>query len=113
MSTRIDKVNSLLEHEISKLIAREFSFSGGMLTLTHVDTSANLIQTRVYISVLPEDKTEAAVKALNANVHDIQQKLNKMLNMRPIPKIIFVADPTVAEAARIEGLLNQLKKDGN
>lgn len=110
MSTRIDKVNSLLEHEISKLIARDFTFSGAMLTLTHVDTSPNLIETKAYISALPEDKIDAAVKALNANVADFQQKLNKMLNMRPVPKIKFLKDPSIAEAARIEGLLSKIKE---
>lgn len=109
-STRIDKVNSLLTKEISKIIAKDFTFSGAIITLTHVDASANLIEAKVYVSVLPEDKMDAAIKALNSQVYDIQQKLNKMLNMRPIPKIKFVKDPVIAEAARIEELLDKIKE---
>ena len=111
MSNRIEKVNSLLEHEIAKILAKDFNFNGALVTLTHVDATANLIEARAYISALPEDKTDQAIKALNANVHDIQQKLNKMLNMRPVPRIKFLKDPSIAEAARIEDLLNQLKKE--
>ena len=58
MSNRLDKVNSLLEHEISKIIARAFSFHGALVTLTRVDASANLIEAKAYISVLPEEKTD-------------------------------------------------------
>lgn len=112
MSTnRIDKVNSLLEHEISKIILKDFYFSGSLVTLTHVDTTANLIEARAYISVLPEEKTDKVLEVLDKAVYDVQQKINKMLNMRPIPKIIFMRDEKVVEAARVEALLSQLKKE--
>lgn len=111
MSNRIDKVNSLLEREISKLIARDFNFPEAMVTLTHVDTTANLIEARVYISVFPEHKADGIVKVLNGGVRDIQQKINKLLNMRPIPKIIFIKDNKIKEAARIEEILNKLRNN--
>lgn len=113
MSDRLSKVNSLLAHEISKIIAQDFEFSGGIITLTHVDATANLIEARVYISVLPEEKTDLAVKALNNDVYSIQQKLNKTLNMRPVPRIKFIKDAILVEAARIEELLATLKKEEN
>lgn len=109
-TNRIEKVNSLLEKEISKIIARDFNFSGAIVTLTHVDSTANLIEARAYISAIPEEKTDKVLENLNKGVYDIQQKINKMLNMRPIPKIIFVKDKEIAEAARVEALLNKIKK---
>lgn len=111
MPNRIEKVNSLLEREISKIIARGFNFADTMITLTHVDATANLIEAKAYISVFPEDKTNDMVKILNRGVYDIQKKINKMLNMRPIPKIIFVKDDKISKAARIEELLESLKKE--
>lgn len=111
MSNRLEKVNSLLEQEISKIIAKDFRFDGALVTLTHVDATANLIEAKAYVSVMPEDKTDFVIKALNSDVYNVQQKLNRMLNMRPIPKIKFVKDPRIAEAARIEELLNGLKKE--
>jgi len=111
MAKRIEKVNSLLEREISNIIARDFSFSGAMVTVTHVDASGNLIEAKAYISVLPEDKTDKVLQVLNKGVYAVQQKINKVLNMRPIPKIIFVKDRQIAEAAKIEALLGSLKKE--
>src|SRR5450830_1826279 len=108
MSDRIEKVNSLLQHEVSKLISRDFAFSPEVLvTLTRVDTAANMIETKVYISVFPETKSDGILNALNKSVQDIQYKINRTLRMRPIPKIRFVKETEVAKAARIEELLFQ------
>jgi len=104
------KVNSLLEREISKIIQREVAFPDGVLaTLTRVDATPNLIEAKVYISIYPEGKASEAMKILDKEVYDIQQRINKKLKMRPIPKIIFVIDKKVAEASRVEELLSQLK----
>ena len=111
MSNRIEKVNSLLEREISNILLRDFHFAESVVTLTRVDTTANLIEARAYISVFPDEGSDKIIKVLNKGVYDVQQKINKKLNMRPIPKIIFVKDNVIAEAAKIEGLLESLKKD--
>lgn len=111
MNNRIEKVNSLLEREISKIIQREIMFPEGVLaTLTRVDCTPNLIEAKVYISAYPEEKSGEIFKILNKEVYSIQQQINKKLKMRPIPKIIFVIDKKEAEAGRIEELLEQLKK---
>lgn len=111
MSTRIEKVNSLLHHEIGKIIARDFNFPETMVTLTRIDTSANLIETKGYISVLPEEKTDKVIEVLNKAVYDVQQKINKMVNMRPVPKIRFVRDKEILEAAKVEAILEKIKSE--
>ena len=110
MSNRIEKVNSLLEHEISQILLRDFSFAVNLVTLTHVDATANLQEARVYISVMPEENTDKVVATLNKGVYDVQQKINKKLFMRPIPRIMFVADTKIEEAARVEELLEKIKE---
>lgn len=112
MTERIAKVNSLLEHEISNILARGFGFTDCLVTLTHVDTSPNLIQTKAYISVMPEEKTDHVIGVLNKGVYSVQQKINRTVNMRPVPKIMFVADKETAGASRVEELLAKLKKEG-
>lgn len=112
MTNRIQRVNSLLEREIGKILLRDFAFSPEILvTLTRVDTSSNLIEVKVFVSVYPENKTSEAFGILNKNVYNIQQEINKLLRMRPIPKIKFVSDKNEAEAGRVEELLAQLKKE--
>lgn len=106
MSNRIEKVNSLLEHEIGKILLRDFAFSPDILvTLTRVEATANLIEAKAFISVFPEGKFSGIINALNKSVYDIQYKINRTLRMRPIPKIIFVKETEVSKAARVEELL--------
>jgi ribosome-binding factor A len=112
MSNRLEKVNSLLEHEIGKILLKDFAFSPEVLvTLTRVDSSSNLIEAKVYISVFPETKSAGVINALNKSVYDIQYKINRTLRMRPIPKIRFVKETEISKAARIEELLVQAKDD--
>lgn len=115
MSTnRIEKVNSLLEHEISKILLRDFDFPQGILvTLTHVDCSANLFEAKAFVSVYPEEKFDKTLELLNRAVYSVQQKINRTLKMRPIPKIKFVKDKNVAEASKIEELLVKAKESEN
>jgi ribosome-binding factor A len=108
MAERINKVNSLLEHEISKIIFRDFAFSPEILvTVTRVEATANLIEAKVYISVFPEDKAKGIMNALVKSTFDIQFKINRILKMRPVPKIFFVQETEVGKAARVEELLAQ------
>ena len=111
MSNRLEKVNSLLEKEISKIVLRDFNFQEALVTITHIDATANLIEARAFVSVLPEEKTDKIISILNKGVYSIQQKINKLLNMRPIPKIVFIKDEKIKEAARIEKILETLKKE--
>lgn len=112
MTSRVEKVNSLLGQEIAKILHREFCFDNAMATLIRVETTANLIEARVYISVFPEEKSGEIIKILSRGVRDIQKKINKLLNMRPIPKIIFAKDVQVSSASKIESILSKLKKEG-
>lgn len=110
MAKRIEKVNSLLEQEIGKIILREFYFPGIMITLTRVEASSNLFQAKAYISAYPDAKLDEIVEILNRNVFKIQHEINEKLRMRPVPRIRFVKDKDMAKSGRVEELLNQLKK---
>ena len=121
MAKRIEKVNSLLEQEIGKIILREFYFPEVMVTLTRADCSANLFESKIrllpniykynFISCYPDKKIDEIVKTLNKNVARIQHEINRKLRMRPVPKIKFAKDKEMSKVGRVEELLCQLKKD--
>lgn len=90
MEKRLERVNRLIKEELSRIILKEFDFPLDVLiTLTRVETTNNLIQAKVYISVMPEKKTKDILQMLNRGIYELQQKLNKRLNMRPVPRIYF------------------------
>jgi ribosome-binding factor A len=111
MSNRIEKVNSLIQEELSQIILKEVDFPKDVLvTITRVETIVNLSDARVYVSVMPENQRDQVFEILDRRIYDIQQCLNRRLNMRPIPKIEFRKEEKTQQAARVEELLEELKK---
>lgn len=110
MSKRIQRVNQLIKKEISQIILREIEFPKDILvTVTRVETASNLIESKVYVSVMPEEKTSKVFQILNRQVYELQQKLNQRLQMRPIPRIKFIEEKETKEAGKIEEILEKIK----
>ena len=113
MSNRLARVNQLIKKELSQIILREVKFlSGVLVTLTRVETTPNLNESKVYIGVIPENKTESVFQVLNKQIYRLQQELNHRLNMRPVPRIYFVKEKETIMAGRVEEILEKLKKGG-
>lgn len=112
MSQRIPRVNHLIKEEIGKLLSKEVEFPKGVLvTVTRVETAPNLSQVKVYLSCLPKDRAREALHILGGKIFPLQKKLDKLLAMRPVPKLIFVSDEEAAKAARVEEILERLKNE--
>ena len=109
---RTQKFNELIKKELGKII---FSFldakPGVLTTITQVLTNSNLFTCDVYISVYPQSETKEILDKLNRSIYQIQQLLNRKLEVRPVPKIIFKHDKNPEEAAKIEKLLSDLSKN--
>ena len=113
MTKRIERVNELIKKEINQIFLKDVDFPDDVLvTITRVATSSNLIQSKVYISVLPTEMTERIFAILNKIIYGIQQKINERLKMRPIPRIEFKKEEKTEEAGRIEELLEEIKNNG-
>ncbi|HDJ30483.1 30S ribosome-binding factor RbfA [bacterium] len=109
---RILQVNELIKRELGKIISQNIDLSKEVVaTITRINTSNNLIQAKVYVSVIPQEKSKEVLSILNKKVFDIQQKLNRRLRMRPVPKIIFVEEKETKKAQEIEKLLEEIKKN--
>ena len=111
MSNRIERVNQLLKEEIGKILLREIDLSGVLVTITRVDASSNLQEVKIYISVIPEAQANRVYGILKKEIYSIQQKLNKRLKMRPVPKIKFVREEKTKTAEKVEKLLEEIKND--
>lgn len=90
MPYRIERVNELIKQVLGRIILEEEDFGAGVLiTIMEVHTSVDFQHARILISIFPSEKREAVLEALNRDVFELQQLLNKNLKMRPVPKIKF------------------------
>jgi len=110
-SERIERVNSLIAHELGLLFRRELELPRSViLTITEVETTSDLSYAYVSISVLPLDQEEAVLALLNKRVYHLQKLLNRKVIMHNVPRLVFKINRTEERAAYIESLLDELKK---
>jgi len=102
---RFQRVASLIREKLSWMIAREIEVTGALITVTDVEVGKKLEQARVLVSVLPSEKRAEALKELGRRTGELQFKLNRLLNIKPMPKIYFEIDYGVENAAKVEKLL--------
>ncbi|HPD19764.1 MAG TPA: 30S ribosome-binding factor RbfA [Candidatus Pacearchaeota archaeon] len=108
---KIEKTNAFVQKELGNIILKELDvFPGTLLTITRVECSSNFIEVKVFVSVIPEDKTEEVFSLLQRNIFNLQQELNKRMKVRPVPKIKFVRETQTAQAARVEKALKDIGK---
>ncbi|OGZ33522.1 MAG: ribosome-binding factor A [Candidatus Portnoybacteria bacterium RBG_19FT_COMBO_36_7] len=108
MPHRIERLNELIRQVLGRIILQEEDFGPAVLvTIMKVETSDDVLHSNVFLSVYPTEKGEGVLKRLNRHVFDLQQLMNKKLEMRPVPKIRFVLDKTEAEAQELDELMEK------
>jgi ribosome-binding factor A len=111
MDHRTEKIESLMQTVLAELIERDFCTTREtIISITKVKISGNQQEAKVYVSVLPDQKLKAVVNAMEREIVFFQRSLNRKLKIRPVPKIIFVADANPAQAQQVETILEELKK---
>jgi len=114
MPERIARLNELFKREVSKILLKQGVFDRNVLiTVTRVDISPDLSVGKVFISVMPGERSKEVLDFFRKNIYHIQQELNKKLFLKKIPRIVFWEEKRVEEAARIEKLISEIHKRGN
>jgi ribosome-binding factor A len=84
----------------------------GFVTVTGVDTTSDLAQATVWVSVLGNEKQrEATMAALEHAVGVLQRALGAELRLRRTPKVQFAYDPAVERGVRMTRLIDDLAPD--
>ena len=110
---RLERVNQLIKEEISAVLQRQIKDPRlGFVTVTEVDTTADLKLARVYVSVLgPEEQWTKSFKALESARGFVWNWLRKHLDLRVTPQLAFRPDRSMEQAAHIQSLLAGLRSD--
>lgn len=71
---------------------RELEFAGALATIMSVEVSRDLNKAIIKLGVLPSEKADEVLSALNRDRNNLQHLLLKKINIKPMPKIIFEID---------------------
>lgn len=110
MGGRMERLESLLTAELSQVLLKDLSGQDlGLATITGVKIARDLSQATVYVSVLGDERRrKQTLENLQHAAGYIKGLLGKRLHLKRIPKLVFVDDPSLRNADRI----NRLLKDG-
>ena len=108
MADRMRRVNEAVREVVSARLAEGVKDPRiGFVTVTSVETSPDLRQARVYVSVLGGDEERAETLAGLESAHGLlQQAVATELRMKHTPTLQFVFDESIDRGMRISELLD-------
>lgn len=86
------KAGSVIREELNKIFQRDFDFDGSLPTITSVEVAEDLSTATVKVSVIPFEKEIEVYKMIEGRKREIQGKLLRRMNIKPMPKLEFVID---------------------
>ena len=114
MTDRMRRVNEAIRESLAEARVELKDPRIGFVTVTGVETSPDLRQARVYVSVLGnERKREKTIAGLQSAHGVLQAKLADELRMKRTPQLTFEYDPTVERGMRMSQLIDELAPDDN
>ena len=86
----------------------------GFVTVTGVETSPDLRQARVYVSVLGNERERAETLEGLAAAHGVlQSQISRKIRLKRTPQLTFEYDPSVERGVRMTRLIDELAPDGD
>ncbi len=111
--SRVERVNQEVKKIISEVLLFEVKDTRiGLITVTHVQMSADLKQAKIYYTVLgDEKKREDAKKGLESANGFIRQALAHKMRMKSTPELIFYFDDTLDRTIKVEEMLDEIRDE--
>jgi ribosome-binding factor A len=111
-SRRLERINELLLHEFSKFVLEKQVSDIGFVTFTGVKTTDDLMEARVFYSVLGSEEERArTAEILESLGREFRSEMRHLESLRRSPKLIFVYDETPEKAARVFEILEKLHRE--
>ena len=108
--TRLQKIERLLQKELSDIFQKQTQAMHGVLvSVSVVRVSPDLSVAKAYLSIFPSVKGEELLKAIRANTKAIRYDLGQRvrLQLRKIPELSFFIDDSLDYIEHIDSLLNK------
>jgi len=106
-SLRVNQVlRQVVAEEIERLADADERFR--MVTVTSVDTKADMRNATVYLASMDDD----AAAALEERRPQLQKLIGSQVTMKRTPRLTFKADPAIVAGSRVEELLRGMDREG-
>jgi len=107
-STRLQKINRLVQKELSEIFRAETAKMGGVLvSVSSVRVSSDLSIARVRLSVFPSERGQEIVDNITRSERTVRYALGQRVRyqLRRIPELTFFLDDSLDYIEHIDSLL--------
>ena len=113
MNERILRVNSEIQKAISDIISNELKnpLMKGLITVTKVDTTSDLDQSKIYVSIFEEDTREDVFNAIKHSAGFIRRELARRVEIRKVPFLTFFLDQSYDYGKKIDDAINKINQE--
>lgn len=111
---RPDRVAEAIREEVARFLADGVKDPRvrGLVTVTGVDITRDLRHAKIFVSIMGSDAERAeTLEGLSAVASHLRGHVGRALRLRVAPELAFRADASVAHAARIETLLESVRRE--
>lgn len=112
---RADRVSTLMQEEISRLILRSVKDPRiGFVTVTRVKVSGDLRHARVYIASARDGQkpSQEALIGLKRAAGFLRGELGRRLCLRYVPELLFSLDDSLEQELHLAELFRQIEATG-
>lgn len=109
---RHQRMESLIQSELNKIILRALEFEGALVTVTGVTVQKDLDYAEILVSVMPNEKGAEILKQFEKNRALLKHLLLKKINIKPMPELRFKLDLGMEKAAEVEKALIEIERKG-
>ena len=112
-NTRLNRINEELKKEISHVLTFELKNPNvtGLLSVTRAKITPDLKYAKVSVSILNSKNIKETLAGLKKSSGFLRSELAKRINLRNTPELVFELDESLEYGARIDKIINDLKKD--
>jgi ribosome-binding factor A len=110
---RTRRVAELIRSELSRLLLAEFQGpASGLLTVTRVEMTPDLLTARVFLSVFGAEDPAALLDRIERGRGALRKALATRVKLKYNPELFFALDPGPEHQDRIDKLIEEAKRHG-
>lgn len=112
---RQKQVGQLVQEEMSDIFLREglTMAGGGMVSISKVSLTPDLMEARVQLSLFQVAKPEELLKDIRDRTPELRNQLGRRVKnqLRRVPELSFFIDDSLERAFKMEALFDQIRKE--
>lgn len=114
-SKRQKQVGKLIQQEMSDIFLREGLnvIEGGMLSISKVSLTPDLLEARVYLSLFQIKNPDELLRSIRERTGEWRNALGQRVKhqLRRVPELQFFTDDTLDYVFKMEELFKKIKED--